>query len=128
MSEKLNLADIIEPMPGRVAVLVDTKDEITPAGLFIPVDTVRSIHESKPTQGTVVAIGSDDDDEEPVAPFKVGDVVVFGKYSGTEISYRQPHEPGQPPNEKQRIVVLQFKDILTRIKMPEEREHLKVKA
>lgn len=119
----LNLADIIEPMPGRVAVLVNVKDEITPAGLYIPETTARTIHEAKPTQGTVVAIGSDDDLEEPPLTFKIGDVVLFGKYSGTEIRYT-------PDKSKtaEKIVILTFKDIIARFKLPEEVENVKVRG
>lgn len=123
-----HLDKIIQPMPGRVAVLVSTKDEITPNGLYIPEDTAKSIHESKPTQGRVVAIGkySEDDDagleaEDP--QFEVGDIVIFGKYSGTQIRY-------VPDKRKtaEKIVILSFKDILAKFLIAEEVENVKVKG
>lgn len=132
-----SLADIIEPRAGLLAIQVDTKDEITPSGLFIPVETARSIHETKPTQGIVVAIGGavameDDPDadlDEPVSTteFEVGDRVIFGKYSGTEIKYQPPDVSGKRPP-KERIIILQYKDILARFKVPKEAENVQVRG
>lgn len=51
----------------------------TASGLFIP-DTAKE----KPQQGTVVAVGPGKKDE-PME-LKVGDVVLYGKYAGTEVS------------------------------------------
>lgn len=51
----------------------------TASGIFIP-DTAKE----KPQQGTVVAVGNGKKDE-PME-LKVGDTVLYGKYSGTEIS------------------------------------------
>ena len=52
----------------------------TKSGLIIP-DTAQE----KPLQGEVVAVGHGTKDEEMV--LKVGDTVLYGKYSGTEIEY-----------------------------------------
>ena len=49
-------------------------------GIIIP-DTAKE----KPLQGEVVAVGHGTKDEEMV--LKVGDTVLYGKYSGTEIEY-----------------------------------------
>jgi chaperonin GroES len=116
------LADIIRPMPGKIAVLVDLKEEITPQGLFIPEAIVRTIHDAKPTQGTIVAIGTEDD-EEPDIAVSVGDRVVFGKYSGTEIRLRS--KPGQDP---ERIIILTFKDILAKFALAESSDDVTVKG
>ena len=62
---------IVEPVPA------ETK---TAAGIIIP-DTAKE----KPQKGTVVAVGDDLKDEKPT--LKVGDVVIFGKYSGTELKW-----------------------------------------
>ncbi|HRG17881.1 MAG TPA: co-chaperone GroES [Flavobacterium lutivivi] len=62
---------IVEPAPA------ETK---TAAGIIIP-DTAKE----KPQKGTVVAVGDDLKDEQPT--LKVGDVVLFGKYSGTELKW-----------------------------------------
>ena len=51
----------------------------TAGGLFIP-DTAKE----KPQQGTIVAAGPGKKDE-PME-VKVGDVVLYGKYSGTEVT------------------------------------------
>lgn len=51
----------------------------TASGLYIP-DTAKE----KPQQGTVVAVGPGKKDE-PME-VKVGDVVLYGKYAGTEVT------------------------------------------
>ena len=56
----------------------------TPSGIIIP-DTVKE----KPEQGKVVAVGKGkvSNDGKTIAPeVKVGDRVLYGKYSGTEIT------------------------------------------
>jgi chaperonin GroES len=62
-------------------VLIEPKeaDEKTASGLYIP-DTAKE----KPQRGKVIAVGSGKKDE-PME-VKVGDEVLYGKYSGTEIS------------------------------------------
>lgn len=119
-----NLADLIDPMPGKIAVLVETKDEITPAGLYIPEDSARTIHESRATQGTVVAIGEEDPDdlESPPSRLKVGDVVIFGKYAGTKVTYKPNRET------KQAVIIMGERDILAIVRLPAEAAHLKVKT
>ena len=52
----------------------------TAAGLYIP-DTAKE----KPQQGTVLAVGPGKKDE-PME-VKAGDVVLYGKYAGTEVQY-----------------------------------------
>jgi len=54
-------------------------EEKTASGLYIP-DTAKE----KPQKGTVVAIGTGKKDE-PLT-VKVGDTVLYGKYSGTELN------------------------------------------
>lgn len=124
-----SLAEIIEPAVGRIAVLVDTRDEITPAGLYIPTEQVKTIHESRATQGTIISMGdaslSDPDNDE--YNYGVGDRVVFGKYNGTEISYQPPGEPGKPRPPKERIIILTHKDILCKFNIPEEADNVKVR-
>jgi chaperonin GroES len=126
-----NLAELIEPMPGKIAVQVDTKDEITPAGLYIPEGTARSIHEARPTQGVIVAIGEHPNEEdalmEPVLPVSVGDRIIFGKYAGVELKYRPPDVDGKR-QESERIILLEFKSILAKIKDPEDADKITVKG
>lgn len=116
-----SLAEILEPMPGKIAVQVAVKDEMI-GGLYIPVDMVKSIHGEKPTQGVIIAIG-EESLEDAEGNLKVGDNVVFGKYSGSQITW-QPDRT--KPAEK--IILLQFKDILCKLNVPEESGNLTVKG
>jgi chaperonin GroES len=69
----------IKPLADRVIVKPAAAEEKTAGGIIIP-DTAKE----KPQRGTVVAEGPGKKDE-PVT-VKVGDTVLYGKYSGTEIS------------------------------------------
>ena len=68
----------IKPLADRVLILPAPAEEKTIGGIIIP-DTAKE----KPLQGTVTAVGTGTKDEEMVV--KVGDIVMYGKYSGTEI-------------------------------------------
>ena len=71
------------PLHDRVVIRRIEEDEKTAGGIIIP-DTAKE----KPSQGEVVAVGPGARNEkgEIVAPdVKVGDVVLFGKWSGTEV-------------------------------------------
>ncbi len=70
----------IKPIGDRVVVEAAPAEEKTASGIFIP-DTAKE----KPQQGTVVAVGEGKKDE-PLT-VKAGDKVLYGKYSGTEITY-----------------------------------------
>ena len=70
----------IQPLADRVLVLPKPAEEKTVGGIIIP-DTAKE----KPLQGEVVAAGNGTKDEEMVV--KVGDQVLYGKYSGTELEY-----------------------------------------
>jgi chaperonin GroES len=69
----------IQPLEDRVVVEPASAEEKTSGGIIIP-DTAKE----KPQQGKVMAVGKGKKDE-PVT-LKVGDVVLYGKYSGTEIT------------------------------------------
>ena len=69
----------IKPLADRVLVQPAAAEEETASGLYIP-DTAKE----KPQKGTVIAIGNGKKDE-PLT-VKVGDTVLYGKYSGTELS------------------------------------------
>ena len=76
------MANKIRPLGDRVVVQAMTQ-ETSKSGIIIP-DTAKE----KPQQGKVVAVGPGrlSDTGERLAPeVKPGDVVLFGKYSGTEI-------------------------------------------
>ncbi|MFC4872956.1 co-chaperone GroES [Negadavirga shengliensis] len=69
----------IQPLADRVLVEPAAAEEKTASGLYIP-DTAKE----KPQKGTVVAVGNGKKDEPMTV--KVGDTVLYGKYSGTELS------------------------------------------
>jgi len=71
------------PLHDRVAIRRIEENEKTAGGIIIP-DTAKE----KPSQGEVLAVGpgARDDKGDLIAPdVKVGDVVLFGKWSGTEV-------------------------------------------
>jgi chaperonin GroES len=73
----------LRPLGDRVLLKVTAKEEKTSGGIFLP-DTAKE----KPQTGEVVAVGAGkiNDDGARVAPeVKAGDVVLYGKYSGTEV-------------------------------------------
>ena len=69
----------VKPLADRVLVEPAAAEQKTAGGIIIP-DTAKE----KPQKGTVVAIGNGKKDE-PLT-VKVGDQVLYGKYSGTEIN------------------------------------------
>ena len=74
------LTDVkITPLGDRVLVKPTEKEESRKSGLIIP-DTAKE----KPQQGKVIAVG-DGLKDKPVT-VKVGDKILYGKYSGTEIN------------------------------------------
>lgn len=70
---------MIRPLADRVVVEPKEAETKTASGLYIP-DTAKE----KPQQGVVVAVGPGKKDE-PME-VKEGDVVLYGKYAGTEVS------------------------------------------
>lgn len=68
----------IKPLADRVLIKPTPAEEKTISGIIIP-DSAKE----KPLRGTVLAVGNGTKDEEMVV--KEGDVVIYGKYSGTEI-------------------------------------------
>lgn len=70
----------IKPLADRVLIKPAPAEEKTAGGIIIP-DTAKE----KPLQGEVVATGEGTKDETMV--LKVGDVVLYGKYAGTEVEY-----------------------------------------
>ena len=73
----------VGPLADRVVVRSLDRNEQTRGGLFIP-DTARE----KPQQGEIVAAGPGrfDDGKRVPMEVKVGDKVLYGKYSGTEVT------------------------------------------
>ncbi|MEE8482762.1 MAG: co-chaperone GroES [Acidiferrobacterales bacterium] len=73
----------IRPLHDRVVVRRIEQEEMSPGGIVIP-DSAKE----KPIQGEVVAVGNGkilENGEVRPLDVKVGDKVLFGKYSGTEV-------------------------------------------
>ena len=71
------------PLHDRVAVRRLDEDEKTAGGIIIP-DTAKE----KPMQGEVIAVGPgarDESGKQVALDVAVGDIVLFGKWSGTEV-------------------------------------------
>ena len=68
------------PLHDRVLIKVLDSEEKTKGGIIIP-DTAKE----KPQKGKIVAVGPGEKDNK--ITLKVGDCVLYGKYSGTEINY-----------------------------------------
>jgi chaperonin GroES len=73
----------IKPLSDRVVVRPQPAEEKTASGLFIP-DTAKE----KPQRGTVLAVGPGKVENGVKVDMTVGegDIVLYGKYSGTEIA------------------------------------------
>ncbi|HEX2788113.1 MAG TPA: co-chaperone GroES [Ignavibacteria bacterium] len=74
----------LKPLHDRVLVKPMEAEEKTAGGLIIP-DTAKE----KPMKGEVVAVGSGkvtDDGKTVAMAVKKGDKILYGKYSGTEIT------------------------------------------
>jgi chaperonin GroES len=73
----------LKPLADRVVVEPLEQEEVTASGIVLP-ETAKE----KPQKGKVVAVGpGKKDDEGKVIPMdvKVGDVVLYAKYGGTEV-------------------------------------------
>ena len=70
----------LKPLADRVIIQPTAAEEVTSSGIIIP-DSAKE----KPLKGTVLAVGNGTNDEEMV--LKAGDVVLYGKYAGTEIEF-----------------------------------------
>lgn len=83
VATKGELAVKIRPLHDRVVVRRLEEERKSPGGIVIP-DTAKE----KPIQGEVVAVGNGkilEDGKVRPLDVKVGDKILFGKYSGTEV-------------------------------------------
>lgn len=74
----------LKPLQDRILVKPTEAEEKTSSGIIIP-DTAKE----KPMKGEIIAVGSGkvtDDGKTVPMELKVGDKVLYGKYSGTEIT------------------------------------------
>src|SRR5687767_6364419 len=88
----------VKPLADRVVVKALEESEQMRGGLYIP-DTAKE----KPQQGEVVAVGPGrvEDGKRVDMELKVGDKVLYGKYSGTEVTI-----------EDQQYLILRESDVL----------------
>lgn len=93
----------LKPLDDRVVVKRLEAEQKTAGGILLP-----SGAQEKPQKGKVLAVGPGkllDSGERATLDVSVGDVVVFGKYSGTEVTV-----------EGDEIIVLKESDILAIVK------------
>jgi len=90
------------PLADRLVIKPIVQEEVLASGIVIP-DTAKE----KPQQGEVIAAGPgrlDDDGKRIAMDVKVGDRVLYAKYSGQEIKVDQ-----------QEYIVLSEKDVLCKV-------------
>jgi chaperonin GroES len=76
---------VLKPLEDRIVVEPLEAEQVTASGLVIP-DTAKE----KPQEGKVLAVGPgrfDDKGSRVPVDVKVGDVVLYSKYGGTEVKY-----------------------------------------
>jgi chaperonin GroES len=69
----------VKPLGNRILVKQSTLEEVTKSGIVLP----ETADKEKKAQGAIIALGNGDEIEK--SGLKIGDIVVFGKYSGDEI-------------------------------------------
>ena len=94
----------LQPLEDRIIVKPGDAEETTASGLVIP-DTAKE----KPQQGEVLAVGEgrwDEDGEKRIpVDVKVGDIVVYSKYGGTEFT-----------SDGEDLLILNARDVLAIVK------------
>jgi len=93
----------IQPLYDRVVVKALEPEEKTKGGIILP-DTAKE----KPQEGKVIAVGKGKLTDKGIQPLevKVGDIVLYGKYSGTEITTKEGEE----------LLIIKEDDILAIVK------------
>ena len=92
-------ANTLRPLGDRVVVRPAAREEATKSGILLP-DTSKE----RPQRGEIVAAGKgrrNEDGERVEMDVKVGDIVLFAKYAGTEFKH-----------EDEDLLILSEKDIL----------------
>lgn len=91
----------LKPLADRIVVRPLEKDDKTRGGIILP-DTVKE----KPQEGEVVAVGPgrlSDDGKRVAMEVKVGDIVIYAKYGGTEITI-----------DDEKLMILRESDVLAK--------------
>lgn len=93
----------LTPLGDRILIRRTEEDEQTTSGGIIIPDTAKE----KPQEGEVIAVGQgrllDNGDRQPI-DVAVGDKILFGKYSGTEVAY-----------DNEELLILREDDILAKM-------------
>ena len=93
----------LKPLEDRIVVKRYESEEKSEGGIFLP-DTTKE----KPQKGKVVAVGEGkilESGERSTMSLKKGDKILFGKYSGTEISVG-----------KEEYIIMRESEVLAKIK------------
>ena len=91
----------LQPLADRVVVKPIEREEVTKGGIVLP-DTAKE----KPQEGEVLAVGPgrlSEDGKRMAIDLKVGDIVIYAKYGGSEIKI-----------EEEELVILRESDILAK--------------
>ena len=91
----------LQPLADRLVVKPIEREEVTKGGIVLP-DTVKE----RPQEGEVVAVGPGrmtDDGKRIDLDVKVGDIVVYAKYGGTELKI-----------DDEELIILRESDILAK--------------
>ncbi len=91
----------LEPLADRLVVKPIEREEKTKTGIYLP-DTAKE----KPQEGKVLAVGPgrlSEDGKRIAMDVKVGDIVIYAKYGGTEIKV-----------EDEELIILRESDILAK--------------
>ena len=91
----------IKPLADRLVVKPIEREEVTKGGIVLP-DTVKE----KPQEGEVLAVGPgrlSEDGKRIAMDIKVGDIVIYTKYGGTEYKI-----------EDEEVIILRESDILAK--------------
>jgi chaperonin GroES len=96
------ISHVIKPLDDRIVVIRTEPEQTTAGGIFLPENA-----KEKPQQGKVLAVGPGkllDNGERAKPDLAVGDVVLFGKYSGAELTV-----------DGQDVVILKESDVLAKL-------------
>ena len=91
----------LQPLADRLVVKPIEREDITKGGIFLP-DTAKE----KPQEGKVLAVGPGrltEDGKRIAMDVKVGDIVIYAKYGGTEIKV-----------DDEEVMILRESDILAK--------------
>ncbi len=91
----------IQPLADRLVVKPTEREEVTKGGIVLP-DTAKE----KPQEGKVLAVGPgrlSDDGKRIAMEVKVGDIVIYAKYGGTEIK-----------DNDEELIILEEKQVLAK--------------